>query len=232
MKILFVAAEAMEFAGMLRRAAAVRREAVAADWARSARLGGHDALLVANGVGWNRAAAGAAAGIDFFAPEAVVSTGFCGALEEGLKVADLVVANEILVCGRSSGPFPAAAMPGGAAGGAVCSIGYIVQTAAEKRILRQSGACAVEMEAAGVAESAAARRLPFYCIRAVTDLAGENLANDLNAALRKDGHFATIKTLRGALRHPSARLPELLRLRCRSVRAARALGDFFAECRF
>jgi hypothetical protein len=90
----------------------------------------------------------------------------------------------------------------------------------------------VEMEAAGVAARAQARGLPFYCIRVVTDLAGETMANDFNAALRADGHFDTMVILREALRRPLARLPELCRLRQRSVRAARVLGDFFANCRY
>jgi hypothetical protein len=74
--------------------------------------------------------------------------------------------------------------------------------------------------------------LPFYCVRVVTDLAGETMANDFNAALRADGHFDTMVVLRGALRRPLARVPELCRLRQRSVRAARVLGVFFANCRY
>ncbi len=88
------------------------------------------------------------------------------------------------------------------------------------------------MEAAAVAERALARGIPFYCVKAVSDLADETLANDLNAAMRPDGHFDTIKVLGSTLRHPLVRVPELLRLRRRSARAAICLGDFFADCRF
>ena len=90
----------------------------------------------------------------------------------------------------------------------------------------------MDMEAAGLAAWAAARNLPFYCIRAVTDLAHETFSNDFGAALRGDGHFDTIVILRASLRRPAERLPELFRLRRRCVRAARVLGDFFANCRF
>jgi hypothetical protein len=88
------------------------------------------------------------------------------------------------------------------------------------------------MEAGGVAERAQARDVPFYCVRVVTDLADEDMANNFNQALRPDGHFATINILRGALRNPLVRLPELLRLRNRCIRAAGELGDFIADCRF
>jgi hypothetical protein len=108
----------------------------------------------------------------------------------------------------------------------------VAQTAAEKSALHDSGAIAVEMEAAGVAERAAARNLPFYCVKAVTDLAGEDMANDFNSALRPDGHFATMVILRSSLRQPLTRIPELLRLRKRCARAALLLGEFIADCRF
>jgi len=88
------------------------------------------------------------------------------------------------------------------------------------------------MEAGAVARKAAGLRLPFYCIRAVSDLAVEDLTNDFNRALRPDGHFATMDIFTGALRSPLVRFPELIRLRNRCVRAAHVLGEFVADCRF
>jgi adenosylhomocysteine nucleosidase len=232
MRILFVAAEAMEFEGILAHARDVAAAPVDAGWARRCRLGGHDALLVANGAGWKRAETAARAGIDDFHPDAVVSTGFCGALDPRFGVADVVVANEIFVSGRPGEPIPVCVVRDRRADGPICSIDHIARTAGEKARLRKNGAVAVEMEAAGVAECAAARGLPFYCVRAVTDLAGETLANDFQKALREDGHFDTILIFTDALRQPVARIPELLRLRQRCRRAARTLGDFFTVCGF
>ena len=226
MILLFVASDRMEYAGILARASEVRPVALPVDWSRSAKVGGHETLLVANGVGGERAGAAVAAAVERFHAEAVVSTGFCGALDERLGVADVVVADWVV-----AGPhrYRAAKSTGDRT---VYSADHVVQTAEEKRQLRESGACAVEMEAAGVAARAEMSRLPFYCIKSVTDLAGETMANDFNSALRADGHFDTMLILRRVLRHPTERLPELLRLRNRCTRAARALGDFLADCRF
>src|SRR5471030_141272 len=231
MKLLFVASHPMEFPGILSHASNPRPAKLAADWARTARLNPHDVLLVANGAGATRAAAAVDAALAVFEADAIVSTGFCGALVPGLAIADVVVASSVVTAVR---PYPAVQPTCAAAHhtGVICSIGHVAQSASEKAGLRASGGVAVEMEAAGVAEQAATRRLPFYCIRVVTDLAGENMANDFNAALRPDGHFATMLILRGAVRHPWVRLPELIRLRRRSVRAAWVLGDFIADCRF
>jgi adenosylhomocysteine nucleosidase len=238
MRILFVAAEAMEFEGVLARASGVAPVSMGADWARSCRIGDHEALLVANGAGRKRASEAAEAGIEPWRPAAVVSTGFCGALDEGLGVADVVVGaglTEPRPSGSGIGSLGCSVpLPNGRGSitGLICSSDEVARTAEDKRRLRATGAVAVEMEAAGVAERAREHGLPFYCIRAVTDLAGETLANDFGAALRSDGHFDTIAILAGALRHPSNRVPELFRLRSRCKRAARALGDFFAVCGF
>ncbi len=235
MRMLLVAADAMEFRGVARRTTSLRPAPVAVDWARTGQLCGNDVLLIANGAGWKRAAAATDAGIAHFAPEAVVSTGYCGALDEKLKIADVVVANGIrsVDCSLTiAAPIRAATVRDRDHEGLICSIDHVAGTAEEKGRLRALGGCAVEMEAAGVGERAQATGLPFYCVRAVTDLAGENMTNDFNTALRSDGHFDTMLILKGVLRQPSARIPELARLAVRCVRASRALGDFFADCGF
>jgi adenosylhomocysteine nucleosidase len=228
MRILFVASDRMEFPGFLRRATAVRPTDLAADWSRKVLLNGNEALLVANGVGPERARAAAEAGIGGFAPDVIVSTGFCGALSPALGIADLVAANRIVTGGQIYAAHPLK----GPLCGPIRSISFVAHTAQEKRELASEGAIAVEMEAAGVAAEALRHSIPFSCVRAVTDLAGESLANDFNKALRSDGHFDTMSILRVALLHPATRLPELIRLRKRCVLAARALGDFFADNKF
>jgi adenosylhomocysteine nucleosidase len=109
---------------------------------------------------------------------------------------------------------------------------HVVQTAEERRSLRDRGAAVVEMEASAVAECARIHGLPFHCIKVVTDLASETMANDFNRALREDGHFDTIVLLKGTFSKPFARIGELLRLRGRCVLSTRVMGDFFADCRF
>jgi adenosylhomocysteine nucleosidase len=187
--------------------------------------------LTAKGVGAKYAAAAVDAALDTFPADAIVSTGFCGALDRSMQIGDIVVGSEV-INGARRYPVtePKSARPHHS--GPIASIDHVAQTAAEKSALRSSGAIAVEMEAAGVAERAAARALPFYCVKVVTDLAGEDMANDFNSALRPDGHFATMDILRSSLRQPLVRIPELLRLRKRCARAALLLGEFIADCRF
>ena len=231
MKILVVAADKMEFPGILARAQRTHRVALALRWARSAWLSGHEMLLAANGMGAGPAAAAVDRALEAFPADAVVSTGLCGALRPGLAPGDVVVADFVTAGERR---FAARPFSGSAPWktGTVCSASHVVRSAQEKAQLAESGASVVEMEAAGVAERTFAHGLPFYCVKAVSDLADENLANDFNKALRKDGQFDTIVLLRGTLRQPLIRIRELFRLRQRCVRAASSLGDFFADLRF
>ena len=85
------------------------------------------------------------------------------------------------------------------------------------------------MEAGGVAQRAQARGVPFYCVRVVTDLADEDMANNFNQALRPDGHFATINILRGALRNPLVRLPELIPVAQSLCSGRRYTGRFYCR---
>jgi adenosylhomocysteine nucleosidase len=222
--LLFVAADPMEFAGLRRHCASVAPLPVPVDWARSADLHGNRIVMIANGAGARRAAKAVDAVSEI---TAIVSTGFCGALDPALGIGDIFVAASIR--GVSVTP-PRCSTPHTT--GALASIDHVAQTAAEKRKLHAAGASAVEMEAAGVQERARALGVPFYCVRSITDLAGETFANDLNSALREDGHFDTMQILRAAMRNPGARLRELVRLRQRCKVAARTLGDFLADCRF
>jgi nucleoside phosphorylase len=163
---------------------------------------------------------------------AVCNIGFCGALDESLQIGDIFVACEVRNGSRKYETLVPGVVGSGIASGAVASIDHIAATAAEKRNLRATGASIVEMEAAGAARAAEDLDLPFYCIRAVSDLADEDLENDFNAALTPEGQFSTLRLVTGALARPRQRFGELLRLKRRTEAASKKLGDFLADCTF
>jgi adenosylhomocysteine nucleosidase len=231
MRLLLVASDPMEYRGILNRMETRRSSHIPVRWSRTGRLNGHEVVLAANGVGWERAAAAVDAGWTALRPDAVISTGFCGALDPKLQIADVVVGTRVAAGGREYAALPIRSARAHVSG-AVCSVDHVVQMAAEKRALHEKGNAAVEMEAGGVAARTEALGAGFFCIRAVTDLAGEDLANDYNRALRPDGRFDTMRIFRYALSRPAARLPELVRLRNNCALAAQTLGEFFADCRF
>lgn len=231
-EILFVAAEAREFTGVLRRMEDVEKAGSGVQFARRGTLAGARCLLVANGAGPKLAAEAVEWAAGEADVEVVVSTGYCGALQRDLRVGDIIIA--LQVYSPETGRRYRAEMPECVPQktGDIASVNRFVGTVVEKKCLGETGLAAVEMEAAGVAEQAANRGWRFCCVRVVSDTANEGFDIDFNAARGEDGRFQTGRIVAAALRRPVTRIPELLRLLSSSQRAANALGDFLAECRF
>ena len=227
----FIAAERREFDGVLRKAERVTKLDWPLDFARLAWLKGKPIVVVANGPG--PALAGRATEIvrKHHELNGLVSTGFCGALNPALKPCDIFVATEVV------GVAHALSVPRSHScerfkSGKLLSIDRVVSTAAEKADLRQTGADAVEMEAAAVALKAAEWNIPFYCIRVVTDTSAETFPLDFNDMRDADGRFSRTRIMAAALRRPGSVLPELLKLNKRCKDASQALGNFLADASF
>ena len=118
------------------------------------------------------------------------------------------------------------------ASGILISTDRFIGTTAEKAKLRSTGACAVEMESMAVASRAASRGIPFFCIRAVSDRASDGFDIDFNRMRDASGRFQLTRIVLHAMAQPSRRFPELLKLKRNSDSAAKALGEFFDDCRF
>lgn len=229
--MLLVAAERRELAGLAVRLRRKERLRWPVGWACAGEHQGRRLVLVAGGEGRVLASAAFREAAARSRPDAVVSTGFCGALDPALRVAEVFVARAIQGAG---GCYPAVEprVSRPVRSGVLTSADRVVRSAQEKYALRARGADAVDMEAAGVAEAAGELGIPLYCIRAVIDLAGESLAIDFNAARRPDGRISMAHVVAAAFRRPVALLPELAMLARRSRLAASALGEFIADCEF
>ncbi len=159
--------------------------------------------------------------------DAIVSTGFCGALDPALGIGDVFVAESVngAVCSlpRSAREFRT---------GPLLSVDRIVGKVAERREWFAKGYAAVEMEAAAVEAHARNLGTPFYCIRAVSDTASDEFAVDLNAARDREGRIRVGRVLWQAAVKPVTVFPQLLQLRRNSEAAARNLGAFLATCDF
>lgn len=216
-----VAAEAREFDGILRRCGT----SSPLDWpgarfARQASWKGDHWLFLANGPG-----RGLVEEVLSSKPRQVdimMSTGYCGALQPGQRVGDIVVSGEMPV----SSPIPFVR-------GEIASLDRVAATATEKRALGlETGAVAVEMEAAAVARKAKEWGVPFCCVRVVSDTAEEDMPLDFNRYRDKEGRFSIARIMLGALARPFTAIPGLMRLDKSCRVAAERLGEFFADSTF
>lgn len=229
--VLLVAAERRELRGILWRCGRVGKLSWPVRFARSAELNGQRLLLVAHGPGRKLVSEAIDVVLREEPADAVVSTGFCGALDGSLEVGDVFVATRVENgCAAYEAAQPATGQP--FRSGTLVSTDHVVCSVAEKERLSAGGAAAVEMEAAAVAGRAGRHGLPFYCVRAVLDRATEGFTLDFNELRRSDGRFSRPRILRAALARPWAAVPQLMRLERRGRLAARALGEFLADCRF
>jgi adenosylhomocysteine nucleosidase len=238
MAILYVASEASELKPFASYLTGLRKLKWPLDYAFEGVLDGRRMMLAANGAGPRLAAqaveialrAVTVAELSSSRLEAVVSAGYCGALDPALKEDQIVMATGILDAARNETVDCASVEGTGAIKGLVLSTDRVVNSASDKQQLSKSGAIAVDMEAAGVFARARKAELPFFCIKTVFDLADETFPMDLNQMRTTEGRFSRGRIGSYALTHPKA-LPGLFHLKRRSEQAAKALGEFLVSCR-
>jgi nucleoside phosphorylase len=154
--------------------------------------------------------------------DGMISTGLCGALDPALRLGNVVVSGNAHIEARAQ-----------FVRGTVHSIDHVAVTAAEKRALRnQTGAVAVDMESAAVERKAAEWNVPYLCIRAVSDRAGDTLPLDFNRYRNARGDFSRTRIALAAITRPFTVMPQLMEFDRNCRRAVGALGDFLADCRF
>jgi len=229
-KLLLVAAEPREFRGILRRSNAPQGLQWPVWFARRAELNGATLLMVANGPGAKLAGDAVEFALYESRPDAVISVGFCGALDPALKPGDIVVATEVAAGDGAWKAVPPVVSGRRFHSGRVLTLDRVASLRDKQKLA--GSASAVEMEAAAVAERAARLGVPFSSVRAVMDGAGQDFFLDFNKLRDPGGRFSRILILKAALAQPRRALPELVRLERQGRIAARALGEFIADCRF
>jgi adenosylhomocysteine nucleosidase len=226
--LAFVAAERRELEGLVAHVERMANPGWPLDFARLGWLNETPIVMVANGPGPQLAGEAVEIVRNRENIEAMASVGFCGGLQPLLKACDIFVASEVIGAGQARVPSSDRSFKTGT----LLSIDRVASTAAEKSDWAATGADAVEMEAAAVAQQANTYGIPFFAVRVVTDTFDESFPLDFNRMRSADGHFSRAKIVAAALRRPASAIPELIKLNKRTKRAAQALGDFLADARF
>lgn len=169
-----------------------------------------------------------------YRPSVVISAGFSGALDPGLKVGDVVLADAVIeedgtrhAVTWPPGPLEGAWDPPLHRGGVFTSSRLIGDPAEKKAVGEQRQAIAVEMESAMIARACAARSVPFGCVRVISDDAHTPLSVEL-AEVAFEGRVGPLK-LAGAICRRPRLIPELWRLGKDTRLAARQLGKALGE---
>lgn len=158
----------------------------------------------------------------------LVSFGIAGGLASSLRPGDLVIGTGVVAGSRTFDSDPEwllrllERLPR-AITGMVCGEMEIAATPERKSQLhRETGALAVDLESAAVAEACQAAGKPFAVIRAIADPASRRLPSLALDALDAEGRPRAMKVAAGLLRRP-LELPGLIRVGLDSRAALSAL---------
>jgi adenosylhomocysteine nucleosidase len=138
-----------------------------------------------------------------YRPSSVIAAGFCGALDPGLRVGEVVAPREVLVQdGRRWAPSIWSDRRLACRDGPLLSIDRVVSDPQDRmRLAAETGASAVDMESATVARRCEEHGLSWLCLRAVSDDAGTLLPAEL-ASVLAGGQVAPLRLAAAVLRRP------------------------------
>jgi len=207
-----------ELAPLRRRVAAPRPLGLGDLRGFRGQMGAVEIAAVHTGIGLARARHSASRTFQLLpAPELVIATGVAGGLTEGLRAGDVILADRVI--GETGGAVTTHAIDRehhrrtahalrraglGYASGPLLSAREMLATPADKRAAKDSsGAIAVDMETAALAEESAARGLGFVSVRTVIDEVGDELAK---VKLDPEGRVRGLATLRYLALNPRALL--------------------------
>ena len=196
------------------------------------RMAGRACLLVRSGIGLVRAVSAASALVEAEKPSLLVSFGVAGAIQEGVRVADVVVAEsaalldegvpgQVLPCASLSAVALKAVTDVVRERGARLFSGTTISTSGPQATRAQAAGIAnpvMEMETHGIAQIAARFGIPLLAIRAVSDSLEEPLPFNLEEFTDAACNLRVAAFIAHAIRHPRI-LPLLVRLQ-RNTRAA------------
>ena len=192
---------------------------------------GDGTLVAVSGMG-RAAAVGAAGALVDAGATALVSWGLAGGLDPRLQAGTICLPSAVVA--RDGATFAtdvhwreilAAAISQHlrvVSGTLLTSAAAIEDVAAKAAAFAETGAVAVDMESAGVAQIAASKRLPFVAVRAIVDTAGDTLPPAVLAA-GTEGRMRFARLLFGIVRSPRE-IAAVMRLAQRYRAASRALG--------
>ena len=154
-----------------------------------------------------------------YRPTVIVSAGFSGAVVSGLRVGDLIVAEDVCDGDGFCRPmtWPVATVP--YRRGRLLTVANIIGSPDEKRRLgERCGAVAVDMETAVAARLCGKASVPFGCLRAISDDVDASLSESLLDLLQA-GRVKPARLLAAVLRRPPL-IAELMQLGAHTRKAA------------
>ncbi len=140
------------------------------------------AVLVCGGIGAEAVRRATEAVIALYEPELVLSVGFAGAVDSGLKVGEIFSPSNVIDARDGSN------VETGIGRGVLVSVAAVVDVEQKEKLAESYRAQAVDMEAAAVARGARARGVRFMAVKAISD-ESTFVMPSLDRFVDRDGRF-------------------------------------------
>ncbi len=161
--------------------------------------------------------------LDRLQPARLISSGVAGALRAHLQVAEVRVP-EVLIDAATGQRFEPTLAVGGASGILVTASALAGDAEAKTKLRLAHEADLVDMESAAIARVCQRRQIRWACLRAVSDLADEQVPAEFASLVDAHGKPRLGSAIVYALTHPQ-RIGAMVRLGKNTAAAAEALAD-------
>lgn len=166
-------------------------------------------------------------------PKLVISAGFAGGLANGVEKGHIVIADSVQ---REEGPrlkidlrIDRTPQPAMHIGPTVTVDRIVATTRGKQQLYEQSGAIAVDMESAAVADACRTYATPFMSIRIVSDSVRDALPREISRLINKPTRVRQIGFVLGAMvRRPSV-ARDLLQLQRSALDLSERLARFLEQ---
>jgi adenosylhomocysteine nucleosidase len=146
-----------------------------------------EAALICGGIGAEAARRATEAIIREVSPTRALSVGFAGALDPSLRVGDVLEPRTVINAADS------ARIEIESGEGSLVTSATIASKDQKTRLAKSYSAAAVDMEAAAVAQGAAARGVEFAALKAISDAVDFNMPARMDRFVAADGKFRSAK---------------------------------------
>lgn len=177
-------------------------------------LGANDVVLCRCGIGKVNAALGAQRFINEHHPDCIINTGVAGGIDCGLRVMDVVVAQECVYhdvwCGEPNAKGQVQGMPerypsndtlfrcalsveGPIKGGLICTGDQFITNEDALKVIKNDfpSGLAVDMESCAIAHTCYVNKVPFLAVRIISDIPSEAKTAE-DHKIQYDNFWATI----------------------------------------
>jgi adenosylhomocysteine nucleosidase len=197
------------------------------------KLAGREVAVIEGGVGQKAAVRATAEAIKFYQPKWVISAGFGGGLNDGLRRGHIVMADEVanlagqrLAVGLQLDPASLAAMKGLHVGRLLTVDSILRQPAERRRLAEQHGAIACDMESFAVAETCRQHGIPLLAIRVISDAVDDELPPEIEHLLAQKSLAGKLGAAAGAVLKRFSVAKDLWKLREDALKASDRLAKF------